>query len=249
MFVGASKSSANSSDGNDQHSNHVRRPVILFDAERVLRSANVRFVLERDQAAICQLASMQGDIGQALCRKHGMDPTNRRACWLWRAIECVATAMPLSASMSGLGFLGLVWIFGILPPSLRDPIYRLVAIKRYRLFGRRNSCWIAPGQYRPHPLTGTAHQADVNVGQKRRRMRVMILGGYGVFGGRLIELPSDIDELVPVVCGRSLEPAREFCALYGGAARVEPLAVDGSTLSKAASGKQAQTWSQTSQDH
>ena len=82
-------------------------------------------------------------------------------------------------------------------------------------------------------MTGTAHQSDAYVGQKRPRMRVMILGGYGVFGGRLIELPSDIDELVLVVCGRNLEPAREFCALYGGAARVEPLALDGSNLSKA----------------
>ncbi|WP_318251080.1 thiol-disulfide oxidoreductase DCC family protein [Pseudorhizobium pelagicum] len=167
-------------------------------------------------------------------RKHGMDPNEPTSMLVVEGNRMRRDSDAVISIYERLGFpWSLVWIFRSVPPSLRDPIYRLVAIKRYRLFGRRNSCWIAPGQYRPHPLTGTAHQADADVGQKRRRMRVMILGGYDVFGGRLIELPSDIDELVLVVCGRSLEPAREFCALYGGAARVEPLALDGSNVSKA----------------
>jgi hypothetical protein len=57
-------------------------------------------------------------------------------------------------------------------------------------------------------------------------MRVLILGGYGVFGGRLVRLLRDVDGLDLVVCGRSLERARAFCAAHRGAARVEPLALD-----------------------
>jgi hypothetical protein len=67
----------------------------------------------------------------------------------------------------------------------------------------------------------------------------MILGGYGVFGGRLVELLSDVSELELVVCGRSLESARAFCARYRGASRVEPLALDRSTLSEALRDKTA----------
>jgi nucleoside-diphosphate-sugar epimerase len=35
-------------------------------------------------------------------------------------------------------------------------------------------------------------------------MKILILGGYGVFGGRLAELLSDIPGLELLICGRNL---------------------------------------------
>ncbi|KQT56212.1 MULTISPECIES: SDR family oxidoreductase [unclassified Aureimonas] len=64
-------------------------------------------------------------------------------------------------------------------------------------------------------------------------MRVLILGGYGVFGGRLVELLSDMSGLELVICGRSLERAQSFCRSYRGVARVEPLALDRAQISDA----------------
>ncbi len=57
-------------------------------------------------------------------------------------------------------------------------------------------------------------------------MKVLILGGYGVFGGRLAELLSDLPELELVICGRNLSRAEAFCARYHGRARVSALALD-----------------------
>ena len=51
-----------------------------------------------------------------------------------------------------------------------------------------------------------------------KRMRILILGGYGVFGGRLAELLSDLPEIEIIVCGRDLSRAEAFCARYGGQA-------------------------------
>ncbi|HZS64677.1 MAG TPA: DUF4166 domain-containing protein [Xanthobacteraceae bacterium] len=42
--------------------------------------------------------------------------------------------------------------------------------------------------------------------------RILILGGYGTFGGRLARLLADEENLTLVIAGRSLERAREFCA-------------------------------------
>ena len=64
-------------------------------------------------------------------------------------------------------------------------------------------------------------------------MKVLILGGYGVFGGRLVELLRDVGDLTLLVCGRSGERARAFCAAYRGAARVEPLALDRADVAEA----------------
>ncbi|MFK0204232.1 DUF4166 domain-containing protein [Agrobacterium sp. NPDC090283] len=57
-------------------------------------------------------------------------------------------------------------------------------------------------------------------------MKILILGGYGVFGGRLAELLADISSIEILVCGRSLARAEAFCASWRGQARVRPLMLD-----------------------
>jgi len=57
-------------------------------------------------------------------------------------------------------------------------------------------------------------------------VRVLILGGYGVFGGRLARLLADVAELEMLICGRDAARARAFCGAFDGAARVRPLRVD-----------------------
>jgi hypothetical protein len=50
------------------------------------------------------------------------------------------------------------------------------------------------------------------------RLRILIIGGYGVFGSRLARLLADEDRLTLVIAGRSKERARSFCAdLQAGA--------------------------------
>ena len=57
-------------------------------------------------------------------------------------------------------------------------------------------------------------------------MRVLILGGYGTFGGRLAQLLADERRLTLVIAGRSRQKADAFCAALRAAARLEPLGFD-----------------------
>jgi hypothetical protein len=51
--------------------------------------------------------------------------------------------------------------------------------------------------------------------------KILILGGYGVFGGRLAQLLADDPRVTLILAGRSLEKARAFCAaLPAGAPRI-----------------------------
>ncbi len=43
-------------------------------------------------------------------------------------------------------------------------------------------------------------------------MRILIVGGYGIFGGRLVELLEDDGRFTLLVAGRSLSRANEYCA-------------------------------------
>jgi hypothetical protein len=58
-------------------------------------------------------------------------------------------------------------------------------------------------------------------------LRVLIVGGYGIFGGRLVELLQSDARLTLLVAGRSLASAREFCERRSTtAARLEPVCFD-----------------------
>lgn len=59
-----------------------------------------------------------------------------------------------------------------------------------------------------------------------RCLKILILGGYGVFGGRLVHLLSNLPQLTLLVCGRSVAKAKVFCADYIGAAKTVPIALD-----------------------
>jgi alkylated DNA nucleotide flippase Atl1 len=54
-------------------------------------------------------------------------------------------------------------------------------------------------------------------------VKILILGGYGVFGGRLATLLADLGELELLIAGRDLARAETFCSAYAGAARVDPI--------------------------
>ena len=56
--------------------------------------------------------------------------------------------------------------------------------------------------------------------------RVLILGGYGTFGGRLARLLADEERLTIIVAGRSREQAEAFCAAQPARATLMPGAFD-----------------------
>ena len=57
-------------------------------------------------------------------------------------------------------------------------------------------------------------------------MKILILGGYGVFGGRLVQLLADLPQLELLVAGRTLAAAEAFCMAYRGQSTLRPLRVD-----------------------
>ncbi|WP_428630850.1 thiol-disulfide oxidoreductase DCC family protein [Sphingopyxis sp.] len=124
-------------------------PIILFDAECVLCSANAIFVLRHDKVGRFRLASIQGEAGAALCRRHGVDPRDPTSILV---IDGEAVRRDSDAVLSIYEGIGFPWrlagIFRLVPTALRDPVYRWIARNRYRLFGKRTSCWVAPPEYR-----------------------------------------------------------------------------------------------------
>jgi predicted DCC family thiol-disulfide oxidoreductase YuxK len=127
-------------------------PVIVFDAECVLCSANARFILERDGGRF-RLAAMQGEVGASLFRRFGIDPADPDTLILVREGRVLRDS---DAILAIYGALGWPWrglrAFVLVPRAWRDRAYRFVARNRYRLFGQRESCWLPPPEHRARVL-------------------------------------------------------------------------------------------------
>ena len=128
-------------------------PIILFDAECVLCSANAMFILRHDKKGLFRLASMQGQAGNEICRRNGMDPNDPVSILVVEGAKVRRDSDAVLFIYEGLGLpWRLVTIFRLIPAPLRDPAYRWVARNRYRLFGKRSTCWVAPPEYRSRIL-------------------------------------------------------------------------------------------------
>lgn len=118
-------------------------PIIVFDALCVLCSANVQFVLKYDRNGHFRLASMQDEIGTALYRRCGIDPEHPDTLVVVEKTGFLRDSDAIIAIYAGLGWPWRALLIGHpVPRALRDPVYRLIARNRYRLFGKREHCWL-----------------------------------------------------------------------------------------------------------
>lgn len=128
-------------------------PIVLFDAECVLCSANAQFILIHDRAGRFHLASMQGAVGYALLLAHGMNPADPTSILVIDGAKVRKDSDAVLSIYEGLGFpWRLASVLRVIPAFVRDPLYRLIARNRYRIFGKRPTCWVAPEQYRSRML-------------------------------------------------------------------------------------------------
>jgi predicted DCC family thiol-disulfide oxidoreductase YuxK len=119
-------------------------PIIIFDGICVLCSGTATFVLRHDKQRQFRLLTAQSALGQALYVHYGLDPQH------YETMILIADGVAYFKSDAGIRIaegLGLPWslaaAFRILPRGLRDRLYDAIARNRYRLFGRREHCYVA----------------------------------------------------------------------------------------------------------
>jgi predicted DCC family thiol-disulfide oxidoreductase YuxK len=120
--------------------------IILFDGVCNLCNGTVQFLVKRDRAARFRFASLQGEAARRVCAEAGIAAPDAREP---DSIIVVADGRALERSDAVLAIAArlpfpwpLLGAFRVLPQGLRDLAYRFVARRRYRWFGRRESCMV-----------------------------------------------------------------------------------------------------------
>lgn len=115
--------------------------IIVFDAHCVLCNGWVRFILRHDYDKQFHFAAVTSEIGKHLLEKAGIDALDPQSMLLKEGprirthTDAIIRVLTLLGGWKTLALLGRV-----IPSIIRDPIYLFVARRRYRWFGRTESC-------------------------------------------------------------------------------------------------------------
>ncbi len=117
-------------------------PIVLFDGVCNFCSGTVNFLIERDPEGHLRFASLQSEVGHALAARAGIDADDLDTLVLVepdgrgrvRSTAALRITRYLRAPWPLLG------VFLLVPPFLRDFVYRFVARRRYRWFGKSEVC-------------------------------------------------------------------------------------------------------------
>jgi predicted DCC family thiol-disulfide oxidoreductase YuxK len=117
-------------------------PILLFDGVCNLCTGSVRFVIARDSRKRFRFASLQSAAAQELLGGRGGedDPLDSMVLLVGgRAYRKSSAALEAARRLDGLW--PLLGVLLAIPRPLRDAAYDWIGRRRYRMFGKRETCW------------------------------------------------------------------------------------------------------------
>lgn len=114
--------------------------IILFDGVCNFCDSSVQFIIKYDRAEYFQFASIQSEAGQALLAQYQVPENIDSVLLIEQGKVYFESTAALKICRRLDSFWPVICIFIIIPPSIRNKMYRLFAKNRYRLFGRKAAC-------------------------------------------------------------------------------------------------------------
>jgi predicted DCC family thiol-disulfide oxidoreductase YuxK len=139
----------------------MREPIVVFDTNCVLCSGMVAFILAHERNRALRFVGAWSDEGLALAARHHFSKSDLDQTFL--VLSGDAALSRSDAGVEILSQLRAPWrwlaVVRIIPRPVRDAVYRFVARRRYRWFGRRENCVVVPPS-ESHRFIGVRRQGS-----------------------------------------------------------------------------------------
>lgn len=122
--------------------------IILFDGVCNLCNGLVKFMFKYDKKAVFSFASLQSETAEILLKKAGLTEVPDSVIVIKEGKALVKSEAALSIIQELGGLFKLLLIFRLFPRSIRDRLYDEVAKRRYKWFGKKESCMIPTKEQR-----------------------------------------------------------------------------------------------------
>lgn len=119
------------------------QPIILFDGVCNLCSGIVLFTIKRDPEGVFRYAPLQSEVGQILLRQFNLPADEYHSFILVegnRYYSGSTAALRVAKRLKGLW--PILYAFILVPKTIRDFIYDIIAKNRYKWFGKKEECLI-----------------------------------------------------------------------------------------------------------
>jgi predicted DCC family thiol-disulfide oxidoreductase YuxK len=130
------------------------RHLLLYDGVCALCSGTVQFVLEHDRTRLFDIAALQSDAAREALKPFHLTPDDLDTFYVIADYRSSAPSV-LERARAALFLaktLGWPWraagVLQILPAGVLNAGYNLVARSRYRIFGRRDQCFLPQPEHR-----------------------------------------------------------------------------------------------------
>ena len=125
------------------------RNIIIFDGVCNFCNSAVNFIINRDPNGVYAFTPMQSEISQELIEKYQEGDFDFDTFLLIKNGVCyVRTDAILEIIQDLTGYWFLFGVSRVIPRSIRDYCYSVVARNRYKLFGKRESCMVPTPEVR-----------------------------------------------------------------------------------------------------
>ena len=120
--------------------------IVLFDGVCNLCSGAVQFILKHEKNDTLKFASLQSDIGKDILEHYHIDPKRTDSIVYVENESAYVKSKAVLKIAHHLKYPYRIFsFFGFIPAFIANWKYDLVARYRYKLFGRKDECWL------PHP--------------------------------------------------------------------------------------------------
>jgi predicted DCC family thiol-disulfide oxidoreductase YuxK len=130
------------------------KKIIVFDGVCILCNSFVQFILRKDKRKQFYFTTAQSDFVKEQLKTSPMKAN------AMESVLYVKNGKVLTESTAALNIfsdLGGMWkllsIFKLIPPFIRNAVYRFLAKRRYRVFGRLDTCMMPPSEWKSRFLS------------------------------------------------------------------------------------------------
>ncbi len=122
---------------------YENRKIVIFDGVCNLCNVGVNFIIKRDPNGVFLFAPMQSDISLKLIEKYHKSGFDFNTFLLIKNGVCYERTDAILEIVKDLtGYWSIFRIFRLVPKSIRDYFYNVIAKSRYKIFGKRDQCMV-----------------------------------------------------------------------------------------------------------
>lgn len=124
-------------------------PIVIFDGICNYCNALVNFAIRNDKKKNLKFVAAQTEKGQALLAKFQLPEVPESAILIEGDVVYTNSTAAIRICKYFSGFFRLAYYSTIIIPKfIRDPVYKFIAKRRYRLFGKTDSCMVPTQEVR-----------------------------------------------------------------------------------------------------